>query len=114
MAWNGILGEICVFPDDMDVGSAVRRRLNGLRTALRTQMEFYFSQTNWDRESFLKRNLQDSEDGWIALQVPLAFPRLAQLLKGFAKVDAHFVMSCLEASQVVEVDFEKEMIRRRL
>lgn len=144
---HSVLGEIVIFPPDMDVPKAIARKLNELRRAIRTQMEYlclpttlnsdqvrsvyfhaervvrysaclifikicryYFSPEAWKKESFLPRHMDS--DGWIAIGIPLAFQRMAQLLRGF-KTNEDFILHSLEKSTLLEVCLEKKAVRQK-
>lgn len=112
-----ILGEILIFPADMDVEKTVQNQIKKLKTAVKKQLEYYFSDSNWHKEVFLKNN--QKRDGWIDLEVPLKFNRVMTLLKGFGGVDnfsRDFISHALAGSTVVELGCERGYyyIRKRL
>lgn len=81
---------------------------------LRYQIEFYFSEANLRRDAYLKSLLStaDGLQGWCSLSEILRFNKAARLvadLRGEAKLS--FAESCLQVSEVVEVDSGK--IRRK-
>lgn len=76
----------------------------GLRQAVRTQVEFYFSTSNLDKDTFLRGNMDAA--GWIPLQIVCSFKRLLTLTS-----DPSVVIASVADSPVVEV--RNFRIRRR-
>ena len=71
--------------------------------AAKAQLEFYFSDQNWRKDSYLK-NLAD-DDGFVSLKEILEFPRLKAMLPPENAFEA--AKSCVEASETLIMRGEK-------
>ncbi|TRY63537.1 hypothetical protein TCAL_17400 [Tigriopus californicus] len=89
--------------------SSVPGNLSALETRVINQMEHYFGDHNLARDRFMKRVMLE-DDGWISMSVMLKFQRLASLSR-----DRYFIMRCVQKSEsgLIEVDFDKERVRRK-
>ncbi|XP_019152363.1 PREDICTED: la-related protein 1C-like isoform X2 [Ipomoea nil] len=75
-----------------------------LSTSLLKQIDYYFSDANLDNDHYL-RSKMDSE-GWVPINLIANFHRVTKLTNNIL-----FILDCLKASKVVEVQGER--IRRR-
>ncbi|KAJ1283221.1 hypothetical protein BS78_03G111900 [Paspalum vaginatum] len=75
-----------------------------LRSNILTQVEYYFSDTNLERDDFLK-SLMD-EHGWVSVSKVADFNRLKKMT-----TDIHLILDALASSSLLEVQDDK--IRRR-
>ncbi|KAM0870772.1 hypothetical protein ACQ4PT_039809 [Festuca glaucescens] len=75
-----------------------------LRAKILTQVEYYFSDTNLDRDGFLKSLMDDH--GWVAISKVADFNRLKRIT-----TDVHLIVDALASSSLLEVQDDK--IRRR-
>ncbi|XP_037405286.1 la-related protein 1A-like isoform X1 [Triticum dicoccoides] len=75
-----------------------------LRAKILAQVEYYFSDTNLERDNFLK-SLMD-EHGWVPISKVADFNRLKRIT-----TDVHLIVDVLASSSLVEVQDDK--IRRR-
>ncbi|TKW12678.1 hypothetical protein SEVIR_5G050800v4 [Setaria viridis] len=75
-----------------------------LRSKILTQVEYYFSDTNLERDDFLK-SLMD-ENGWVPVSKVADFNRLKKMT-----TDIHLIVDALANSSLLEVQDDK--IRRR-
>uniref|UniRef100_A0ACD5VVX6 Uncharacterized protein n=1 Tax=Avena sativa TaxID=4498 RepID=A0ACD5VVX6_AVESA len=75
-----------------------------LRAKILAQVEYYFSDTNLDRDGFLKSLMDDH--GWVAISKVADFNRLKRIT-----TDVHLIVDALASSSLLEVQDDK--IRRR-
>ncbi|XP_045212248.2 la-related protein 7-like isoform X2 [Mercenaria mercenaria] len=64
---------------DKTSGKKPRRRMKATFTKIREQMEFYFSDSNLHKDRFLKKSIDETSDGYIALDVFLTFNKIKRL-----------------------------------
>ncbi|CAK5098577.1 unnamed protein product [Meloidogyne enterolobii] len=77
-----------------------------LRELLRTQIEYYFSSDNLQKDFFLRRKM-DAE-GFLPLELIASFPRVRSLT-----YDQSFIVKCLRGSLKVELSVDELKIRPR-
>nr|VZI20725.1 unnamed protein product [Spirometra erinaceieuropaei] len=70
------------------------------------QIEFYFSEDNLARDTFLRRQMDDG--GWVPLSVIARFNRVASL-----STDLDKIMQALQSSQTLELDLTGMRVRCR-
>eukprot|EP00698_Gefionella_okellyi_P018661 TRINITY_DN5624_c0_g1_i1.p1 TRINITY_DN5624_c0_g1~~TRINITY_DN5624_c0_g1_i1.p1 ORF type:complete len:339 (+),score=60.95 TRINITY_DN5624_c0_g1_i1:55-1071(+) len=75
---------------------------------IRKQVEFYFSDSNYPRDKFLRGEAAKDADNWVPISVLLTFKRLAQLT-----TDVSAIAGAVQESNVCEVSKEGDRIRRR-
>jgi len=75
---------------------------------VRTQCEFYFGDTNLAKDGFLRRKIEESEDGFVQISVLLTFNRL-RAITGNATV----VAKALRGSDSLEVSADGTAVRRQ-
>lgn len=73
---------------------------------IRTQIEFYFSDSNLPNDRFLKAEIA-KDDGWVPLSTIASFQRLKQL-----STDLAVVISALEPSTQILLNDDKTKIKR--
>lgn len=78
-----------------------------LRELLRTQIEYYFSSDNLQKDFFLRRKM-DAE-GFLPLELIASFPRVRSLT-----YDQSFIVKCLRGSLKVELSLDELKIRPRV
>lgn len=71
------------------------------------QVEFYFSDSNFRHDKFLRLKASEDSEGYVPLSVLLTFNRLKAL--GATQAD---VADALEDSMTLEVDSNKAAVRR--
>jgi len=59
------------------------------------------------RDKFLKKTIEESEDGWVSLDIMLKFERLAHIT-----TDKEVILKSIKDSKLLETDAEKMAIRR--
>lgn len=72
------------------------------------QLEFYFSDSNFRRDNFLRGKADENEEGFVEIAVLLTFNRLKQLCN-----DAEKIATIASISAKLIVSEDKKMIRRR-
>ncbi|KAH6797047.1 hypothetical protein C2S52_021601 [Perilla frutescens var. hirtella] len=75
-----------------------------LATKILNQIEYYFSNENLVKDTYLRRNM-DSE-GWISIKLIATFKKVMQLTDNI-----HLILDAIQASNVVELQGDK--VRRR-
>jgi len=71
------------------------------------QVEFYFSDSNFPRDKFLREQASQNEEGYVAIKVLISFPRLKALTE-----DVKLIAESLETSLDLKVNKEGDMVRR--
>lgn len=90
----------------LEDAAAEQRRMEKLQYALRRQVEHYFGEANYAKDSFLQA--QADAYGWTSLNLVSRFNRMKELTE-----DLDFVRACLATSEVVEVSPCGDWVRRR-
>lgn len=80
-----------------------------LPPSLVNQIEYYFSDANLVKDDFLRTQMD--EEGWVPIQLIANFPRVKSLTEKVQSDIIQFILYCLRASTIVEVQDEK--VRRR-
>ena len=75
-------------------------------SAVKQQVEYYFSVENLCRDLFL-RSKMDPEEGWIALSVIASFNRIRMMTP-----DPNMIYEALVGSKTVEISADNEKIRK--
>eukprot|EP01031_Cornospumella_fuschlensis_P039060 gene39060-47521_t len=75
--------------------------------AIRKQVEFYFSDSNYRKDTFLKAAAESDPDGLVAISVLLTFNRLKSLT-----TDVAVVAKAVEDSDSVVLSANKEKVKR--
>lgn len=75
---------------------------------LRSQMEFYFSDANLNRDRFLRDAIAHSSDGWIPASLFLKFNRIVSLT-----TSEETILESVAESQSFDIDADKRQLRRR-
>jgi len=89
-------------------GSTESSGLSDLDRKIIRQVEYYFSDYNLPKDTFLKEQVL-VDDGWVTIEVMLKFHRLSQLTK-----DADVIMNALKKSNsgLMELSDSAQKIRR--
>jgi len=74
---------------------------------IRKQVEFYFSDSNFPRDKFLREQASQNEEGYVPLKVLTSFPRLKTLTE-----DVKLISEALETSLDLKLNKEGDMVRR--
>jgi la-related protein 1 len=77
-----------------------------VQTALRAQVEHYFSTENLVRDVYLRRRMD--VEGYIPCEMLFGFPRVRQMCYSI-----EFMLEAVKDSQVLDVDLENEKVRVR-
>ncbi|KAI0566586.1 RNA binding motif [Gracilaria domingensis] len=75
--------------------------------AIRTQLEYYFSDSNLPRDKFLRAKTEENEKGYVAIPVLLSFKRLQAL-----GANVQNVIQAVRGSTVIGLDKAHASIRR--
>ncbi|CAK0907653.1 unnamed protein product, partial [Prorocentrum cordatum] len=100
-----LLGELEV-PPGKEPDAFVAAKLKQLRKAVKRQLEWYFGDVNWARDSHI-RMLADDE-GFVQVASIADFDRLKSLAS-----DQAFISECAADSDIIEVSPRGEALRRR-
>merc|ERR1712032_1542487 len=87
-------------------GELIRKKLEKQRFAIRRQFDYYFGDTNYPKDTFLRA--QGDACGWTNLSFVSKFNRVKELTQ-----DLELIRACLAASDVVEVSTCGNWVRRR-
>jgi lupus La protein len=77
-------------------------------TKILKQVNYYFSDSNFPKDKFLREKAKQNPQGYIPLQVLTTFNRLKELT-----TDVAVIADALKASEIVELNEDKTMIKRR-
>ena len=89
-----------------------------MEESLLRQMEFYFSNSNLAKDSFLRSKMAENEEGWIPLSLFLSFnkpfsrPQLTHRIKAIT-TDIHEIQKVLETSRVLLLNEDKSSVKRK-
>jgi len=74
------------------------------------QLEYYFGDSNLQRDKFLQDEIKKDPEGWISLETMLKFKRLGDMVNG----DGKTIVSCLKESdsKLIQVADDESKIRR--
>lgn len=75
---------------------------------IRKQMEFYFSDSNLEGDSFMKNTINEREDRYVEASVFLRFKRIQNL-----NATEDDILTACAASKTLEVDREHKLIRSK-
>lgn len=78
-----------------------------LKAQIKKQVEFYFSDSNFRKDTFLRGKAAEDADGYVSISVLLTFNRLKSLSD-----DPEVIISALEDSKTLDVNAETKSIRR--
>jgi len=74
---------------------------------IRKQVEFYFSDSNYPRDKFLRAQASLDEEGYVPLSVISTFTRIKNLT-----TDLNLIAAALKTSEVVQVNTDGTKVRR--
>ena len=89
-----------------------------MEESLLRQMEFYCSDSNLAKDSFLRSKMAESEDGCIPLSLFLSFnksftrPQLTRRIKAIT-TDIHEIQKVLESSRALLLNKDKSSVKRK-
>uniref|UniRef100_A0A7N6AJG9 La-related protein 7 n=1 Tax=Anabas testudineus TaxID=64144 RepID=A0A7N6AJG9_ANATE len=86
-----------------------RSRVKQLLGDVKKQVEFWFGDVNLHKDRFLRKLIDDSDDGYVDISVLASFNRMKKLTS-----DTKLIARALKNSSVVEVNLEGNKIRRQL
>lgn len=72
-----------------------------------SQVEFYFSDSNYPKDRWLRGKAAQNEEGYVPLTDIAAFKRVTQLTS-----DLELIKKCLEKSTKLQVNSDKTMVKR--
>jgi len=78
-----------------------------LENKVRAQIEFYFSDSNFPRDKFLREQAAQNEEGYVPLQVLLTFPRLKVLTE-----DLNVIKAALRDSVDLKLSSDETTVKR--
>lgn len=84
-----------------------RKRMKAVYAQIREQMEFYFSDSNLQKDRFLKKQYTESEDGYIDLSIFLSFNRIRALT-----TDVSTLAKALSSSTLLKVSENGTKVKR--
>nr|XP_057923000.1 la-related protein 7 [Doryrhamphus excisus] len=85
-----------------------RSRVKQLLGEVKKQVEFWFGDANLSKDRFLKKLIEESEDGYVDLCVLASFNRMKKLTS-----DTKLIARALKNSSVVQVNLEGDKVRRQ-
>uniref|UniRef100_A0A671YWY4 La-related protein 7 n=1 Tax=Sparus aurata TaxID=8175 RepID=A0A671YWY4_SPAAU len=85
-----------------------RSRVKQLLCDVKKQVEFWFGDVNLHKDRFLRKLIDDSEDGYVDISVLADFNRMKKMT-----TDTKLIARALRNSSVVEVNLEGNKLRRQ-
>ncbi|XP_049577363.1 uncharacterized protein [Syngnathus scovelli] len=86
-----------------------RSRVKQLLCEVKKQVEFWFGDVNLHKDRFLRKLIDESDDGYVDLSVVAGFNRMKKLTS-----DTKLIARALKNSSVLEVNLEGDKVRRQL
>ena len=77
--------------------------------SIKRQIEYYFSESNFQRDKFLMAEVAKSEEGWVALSVIASFNKIRQLVP---TADVAVIAAALKDSEMLDVSEDGKSVRR--
>lgn len=84
-----------------------RKRMKGLLSNVRKQMEFYFGDANINKDRFMKQHVDSSPDGYLPISLFLSFHKIQSLTDS-----SEIVARALSKSDLLAVSEDKTKVRR--
>lgn len=84
-----------------------RSRVKHLLTDVKKQVEFWFGDVNVHKDRFLRKLIDESDDGYVDISVLASFNQMKRLT-----ADTKLIARALKNSSVVEVNLEGNKVRR--
>ncbi|MEQ2304980.1 hypothetical protein AMECASPLE_032805 [Ameca splendens] len=85
-----------------------RSRVKQLLSDIKRQVEFWFGDVNLHKDRFLKKLIDESENGYVDISVLASFSRMKKLT-----ADTKLIARALRNSSVVQIDLEGTKVRRQ-
>ncbi|KAM9835288.1 la-related protein 7 [Syngnathus typhle] len=86
-----------------------RSRVKQLLCEVKKQVEFWFGDVNLHKDRFLRKLIDESDDGYVDLSVVASFNRMKKLTS-----DTKLIARALKNSSLLEVNLEGDKVRRQL
>ncbi|KAK1890020.1 La-related protein 7 [Dissostichus eleginoides] len=93
----------------MELEKKKRSRVKQLMGDVKKQVEFWFGDVNLHKDRFLKKLIDESDDGYVDVSVLASFNRMKRLT-----TDTKLIARAVKNSSVVEVNLEGDKVRRQL
>lgn len=84
-----------------------KKRVKALYAKIKEQVEFYFGDSNLDKDRFFKKQIDKSKDGSIPLSMLLSFNRVKALVE-----DVTVLQKALSTSTMLKLNEDKSSVRR--
>ncbi|XP_041634772.1 la-related protein 7 isoform X2 [Cheilinus undulatus] len=91
-----------------DLEKKKRSRVKQLLGDVKKQVEFWFGDVNLHKDRFLRKLIDESDDGYVDISVLASFNRMKKLT-----TDTKLIARALKNSSVVEVNLEENKVRRQ-
>ncbi|KAF3698000.1 La-related protein 7 La ribonucleoprotein domain family member 7 [Channa argus] len=92
-----------------DIEKKKRSRVKQLLGDVKKQVEFWFGDVNLHKDRFLRKLIDESDDGYVDICVLASFNRMKKLT-----TDIKLIARALKTSSVVEVNLKGTKVRRQL
>lgn len=90
-----------------DGGKKPRKRMKKLMSDIREQMEFYFGDSNLLKDRFLKKQMDQSSEGYVELSLFQNFNKMKAL-----STDVSVIAKALKKSDLLQVSEDGQLVRR--
>lgn len=77
------------------------------KDAVRKQVEFYFSDSNYPKDKFLRSQAAQNDGGWVPINIISTFTRMKKISE-----DIELIKEALKESTVLEVSADGQTVRR--
>lgn len=85
-----------------------RSRVKQLLSDIKKQVEFWFGEVNLHKDRFLKKLIDESDNGYVDISVLTSFSRMKKLT-----TDTKLIARALKNSSVVQINLEGTKVRRK-
>lgn len=94
--------------EDKEIAQKRRSRKKRLLKSVREQIEFYFSDANLGKDRFLKQKIDESEGGYLSLEMFCKFNKLAALT-----TDTNLMAKAINGSELLMLSDDKVKVKRK-
>ncbi|XP_031559596.1 la-related protein 7-like [Actinia tenebrosa] len=84
-----------------------KKRTKKIESQLKDQIEFYFSDSNLQKDRFLKQAISKNPNGYISVKTIADFNRMKQITK-----DITLVIKAIKSSSLLQLNDDESMVRR--
>jgi len=94
----------------METTSSMDTLTSEMESKILKQVEFYFSDSNYPRDKFLRAQAAQDEEGYVSLEKIISFKRMKEL----GATDIPKLATILKASELLQVDSDGLKVKRKI